>query len=82
MKDFWDYAKVIAYILVLAMAVYLGLAEGHEWWPFNQNTVISNSDCAEDLTDDYWKGYDAGYDDGYLWGYYDGLQDKGADNYD
>ena len=74
MKDFWEYAKGIAYVLVLIIGVYLGLAEGHEWWPFNQNTGTSNSDYSEELSDDYWKGYDAGFDDGYIWGYYDGKE--------
>ena len=73
MKDLWDYVKGFFIISIMVGAAYLGLAEGHEWWPYNQTTNTSKPDYTEELSDGYWAGYDAGFDDGYLWGHDDGF---------
>lgn len=74
MKDFWEYAKGIAYVLVLIIGVYLGLAEGHEWWPFKPTETSPNAVYA--YSDSEWEeGYDEGYSEGRWEGYHEGYDD-------
>ena len=66
MNDFWDYVKGFFIISIMVGATYLGLAEGHEWWPFKPTETSPNAVYAYYDYDSEWdEGYDEGYSDGY-----------------